>query len=99
MKRPRRKGTLSAIRPNIGIAAAYRRKLAALIEEMSDSYEYWLRAQYRETPPALAQDATPAKELEKELRKLGKQWQKRFDDAAPKLAAWFATPAFRSNIR
>lgn len=90
MKRPRRKGTLSAIRPNIGIAAAYRRKLAALIEEMSDSYEYWLRAQYRETPPALAQDATPAKELEKELRKLGKQWQKRFDDAAPKLAAWFA---------
>ncbi len=85
-----KKIALKAVRPNLGIAVAYRKKLRALIAEMSDSYEWWLRAQYRENPPAMAMDATAAADLEKELRKLGKRWTKRFDEAAPKLAEWFA---------
>jgi SPP1 gp7 family putative phage head morphogenesis protein len=85
--------SLSPTRPNLGIAAAYRRKLCALIEEMALSYQYWISAQYRETPPAMAQDATPARELERELKKLGKRWEDRFEDAAPKLARWFAQRA------
>ena len=84
---------LKPVHSNAGIRAAYRRKLLALIDAMQDSYVYWLRAQYREKPPRMAQDATPAKELERELRKLGIRWQKQFDKAAPKLAAYFAKAA------
>lgn len=84
---------LRAVRPNVGIEVAYRRKLFALIREMQASYLYWLRVQYRETPPRMAQDATPAVELRRELRKLGIRWEKRFEEASPKLAAYFAKSA------
>jgi uncharacterized protein with gpF-like domain len=83
------------VHPNAGIEAEYRAKLQRLVDEMARSYHHWVRAQYRETPPALAQDATPAKELQRELSLLGKRWQKKMDEGAPKLAEWFA----RSNSR
>lgn len=41
----------------------------------------------------LAMDASPARALEAELKKLGTRWQRRFNEAAPKLARWFATSA------
>jgi len=85
--------TLRPVRANAGIAAAYRRRIVALLDEMAASYEHWIAAQYRAKPPAMAQDASAAKELERELRKLGKRWQRRIDEAAPKLAAWFARAA------
>lgn len=88
---------LRPVFPNAGIAAAYRRKLDALVAEMAASYAYFLKAQYRQTPPALAQDASPAEELRRELRKLGRRWEERFDDAAAKLARWFATSAARRS--
>ena len=82
---------LPPLHPNAGIRAAYRRRLDALIDEMQASYVYWLRATYRANPPEMANDASPAMELRRELRRLGRQWQKRFDQAAPKLAKYFAT--------
>jgi SPP1 gp7 family putative phage head morphogenesis protein len=84
---------LKAIRPNVGIQAAYRRKLVAFIDEMARSYAWFLRAQYRASPPRMAQDETPAKELKRELRKLGARWTKRIDEMAPKLAKYFAQAA------
>lgn len=57
---------------------------------MAASYAHFLRAQYRENPPAMAQDASAARDLETELRRLGARWRGRINDAAPKLAAWFA---------
>lgn len=81
---------LKPVHPNVGISAALRRFLLDMIEEMANSYVYWLRARYREHPPRLAQDVSPAKKLEMELRKLGMRWRRRFNKAAPKLAAWFA---------
>lgn len=87
---------LKPVHPNVGIQADYRARLEKLIDEMSRSYLYFLRAQYRETPP-LAQDATPARELERELSRLGKRWKKNLDDAAPKLGRWFAQRAGRRS--
>lgn len=87
--KPRYK-VLKPCHPNAGISAEYRARLDRLIREMARSYEYWLQARYREHPPEMAQDATPAKELQRELSLLGKRWQDKFDDAAPKLGAWFA---------
>lgn len=87
--------TLPPIYPNLGIEAAYRRRLAALIEEMHASILYWITAAYRGYEDAaddLAADAAaiPAASLIRKMRRLGNRWLDRFDAAAPELAAHFA---------
>ncbi len=88
---------LRPVHANAGIEAAYRRKLYALIEAMQRSYERWVRAAYRANPPAMAQDALPAAELERLLKKMGLYWSRRFEEAAPKLAAFFAQSVQRQS--
>lgn len=95
----KRDRVLRPIHPNSGIQAMYRQRLGRLIDDMSRSYEHWLRAQYRSKPPVMAQDASPAVELQREISKLGVQWQKRFAYAAPRLARWFATAVERRSMR
>ena len=84
---------LAPVRPSAAIEAAYRRKLDALIREMSESLVYWVKAAYRKTPPIMAQDASPAQVIERAMRRLTRRWQRRFDDIAPEMATWFATAA------
>lgn len=96
--RPRKnEKVLRAIHPNAGLGAEYRRKIMRLVDEMSRSYEHWLRAAYRSNPPKMAQDELPAAELERRLRQLGVHWEKRFSEAAPRLAAFFAQRTARQS--
>jgi uncharacterized protein with gpF-like domain len=88
---------LRPVHPNAGIEADYRRRVQKLVERMARSYERWVKAQYRETPPRLAMDATPAQELRRELSLLGKRWQREIDATAPRLARWFAQSASRQS--
>ncbi len=81
---------LKPVHPSAGLEADYRRKLKRLVEEMSRSYSHWIRAQYRADPPRMAADETPSRKLEREMAQLGRQWWRRFDEAAPKMAKWFA---------
>jgi uncharacterized protein with gpF-like domain len=81
---------LSAVRPNAGIEAAYRKKLFVLVADMDKSVQWWLRAAYRANKPVMAQDRTPADELRDTIRKLARRWQKNFDEAAPELAQYFS---------
>lgn len=99
MRLPKGYKILKPVHPNAGIEAEYRRKLDRLVDEMSRSYSHWIKAQYRETPPVLAQDATPAKELQREMSLLGKRWQRRIDAAAPRLAGWFANASAGTSTR
>ncbi len=85
--------TLPAVRPNLGIAASYRRKLECLIDEMHASFVYWIKACYRANEPEMAMDATPAAELQKTIRALTRRWRKRFNDGADDLARYFAMSA------
>lgn len=96
MKKPKPK-ILRPVHPNVGIGAAYRRRIDALVAEMAESYLYWLRARYRANPPIAADAALPARDLERQLSELGKQWARRFDEAAPRLARWFAQKAERRS--
>jgi SPP1 gp7 family putative phage head morphogenesis protein len=101
MRRKKEK-TLRPIRANAGIGVAYRRKLLGLVDEMYGSYKHWISATYRRTPPAMAQDGSTyrrkqvartqlaSRELERELSRLGKQWERKFDDSAQRMAGWFA---------
>jgi SPP1 gp7 family putative phage head morphogenesis protein len=82
---------LRPIHPSAGIRAAYRGKLLKLVDEMIDSYLYWVRAAYRKTPPRMAMDDVPARELEKALAALAKRWERNFDTASKELAQYFAT--------
>src|ERR1700742_3212587 len=82
---------LRPVRPNVGIEVAYRTKLDALVDEMQASVSYWLKAAYRNNEPLIAADELPVSALRAALRKLTRRWQKQFNDAAPKLADYFAT--------
>lgn len=67
----------------------------SLIREMHESVLYWLSTTYS---PPVALDAKPGiKALQKQLRKLGKRWIKRFDDAAPKIAAAYVKRSFKTT--
>ncbi len=91
--RPKRRVVLRPVRPNLGVQAAYRRKIAELIDAMHASVSYWLEAAYRAHAPEMAKIAqdTAADELRDVLRKLAKQWTHAFDEAAQDLAEYFAT--------
>lgn len=92
--RDRNEIVLRPVHPNAGIEAEYRRKLQALVKEMNESVLYWLRAQYKANGPVIAQDdVLPASALQKTIRRLAERWQRNFDEAAPKLADYFATAA------
>ncbi len=95
----RRKGqkTLRPIHPNAGIAAEYKRRTTALLDEMHGSVAYWLRASYRANAPEITQDASPAEVLRAAIRRLTRRWQDRFDEAARKMASWFAKSVSRRS--
>lgn len=82
---------LKSVRPNLGVAARYHAQLGALVEAMNKSVLYWITAAYRANPPTMAADASPAEELRKAMRKLGRRWVRQFDEAAKTIADEFAT--------
>ncbi len=89
---------LPAIRPSAGIQAVYRGRMDRLIAEMHKSIMYWITAAFRANEPImtqLAQDAPsrkiPAGQIRKAMDKMARRWKKRFNDAAPDLADYFAT--------
>ncbi|SEF31367.1 phage minor head protein [Variovorax sp. NFACC27] len=88
---------LKAIHANAGIEAKYRKELQALIAEMSNSVIYWTRAAWKKDDPILAQDRLrrrePLVDLRRTMDRLGKHWQKRFDDVSEKLAKVFVDGA------
>jgi SPP1 gp7 family putative phage head morphogenesis protein len=92
---------LRAIHANRGIEATYRRRLKALIKEMSSSVEYWTAAAYKKYPPRMlaeiAQDASPSERIKKIFDDLAARWIKRFDDEAPKVAQAYANGLFKAT--
>ena len=86
-----------AVWPNAGTRQRYRRRLLALIGEMAGSVEYWLKAQRKVEPPVLATDSTPSEQMREEVKRLFEQWQARFDETAPKVAAEFIKGQFRGT--
>lgn len=81
--------TLAPVRPNAGIRAAYQARLDAAVEEMAASVTYWLRANYRANPPEMAEDASPAREMQAAMNRLGRRWTRKFDKLSDWLARYF----------
>jgi Uncharacterized protein, homolog of phage Mu protein gp30 len=86
------KGTLDPIRPALPTQIEYQRRVDALVDDMSASLLYWLRAAYRANTPAtveLAQDSA-AGILQAAFDKLSARWLRKFDDLSFSLSRWFA---------
>jgi uncharacterized protein with gpF-like domain len=86
----RRPRVVRAVRPNLGVEAAYRRRLTRLVEEMHASVSHWVEAAYRREEPEIVADASPAADLRDAIRRLSRRWLRRFDDLAPKMAEHFS---------
>jgi SPP1 gp7 family putative phage head morphogenesis protein len=100
----RRAATLPAIRPSAGLEIEYQRELHRLIEEMQKSLVWWLAAAYRAKPPEMASDelryqGSPSMVMQRVMDRLSRRWQKRFNEAAPVLADYFATAVAERNDR
>jgi SPP1 gp7 family putative phage head morphogenesis protein len=86
--------TLRPIHSNKGVEAKYRKKLDRLVQDMSASTIYWLSAQYKQSPPLMASDASPVEGAKKRLKKLKAFWLLKFADA---YAIWFVESAFKAS--
>lgn len=93
----RKEKVTRGIHANQGIRVRYEKQLLALIDEMAASIEYWLPAQYKKTPPLLAQDASPSKDIQKKLTAIGRKWLKRFEEAAPRIAENYVRATFKAT--
>ena len=89
--------TVRAIHSNRGVEARYRKALEGLIKEMSNSAEYWLAAQYRQTPPEIAEDALPAAEMATRVREVSRRWIAKFNDMADDIAKRFTAGAIKAT--
>jgi hypothetical protein len=84
--------TIRPVHPNAGIEIDYKKRLDALVLEMSKSVYYWVGVWYNASPPAvaIALDASPVREILTKLMRLMKSWIKKFslfaDKYAPKMA-------------
>ena len=94
MKQPK---TLRGVQPSAAVRAEYERRLLAMIEAMQASVLRDVTAAYRRKPPEMAADESPAAALRAAIRRLTRRWLKRFDEGAPKLAAWFAQAASKRS--
>lgn len=82
---------LRAVRPSAAIRDKYQERLERELRAMQASMVRAVLAQYRREAPEIAQDASPARELKKLLRRRGRLWRARFRELAPKLAEYYAT--------
>ena len=83
--------------PSVAARQRYQRALLTEIRRMAASVEYWLTAERRTDPPALAEDATPSERMRREFKKLSERWQMRFDEMAPKVAESFLKNQFKGT--
>ncbi len=88
--------TLDPVRASAGVEAWYRARLLKLVDAMHKSVAYWVTALYRDKVDSqLAHDATPATELAKRLKKLGKQWTGTFEAMSATIAKSFVDKAMK----
>lgn len=91
--------TVRSVAANRGLEARYRKELQRLIDDMHNSYVYWLTAAYNKKPPRMAdlvaQDAAPSDHIKRVCNELAKRWIDRFEEYAPKIADAYIAGQFK----
>lgn len=89
-KQKRPEIVLPALRPNLGIEAAYRKLLQELVRDMACSMIVHIRAAYGDTDVGFAMDADPIIRLRRAMTKWGRRWTEKLEDASTDIAELFA---------
>lgn len=89
--------TARAVHANKGVEARYRKELEGLIKEMNNSAEYWLLAQYRKTPPEMAEDALPVTEMAAMVKDVSRRWIAKFNAMADDIAKRFTAGSIKAT--
>jgi len=93
--------TARAVHANRGIESKYKKALQVAIENMANSFEYWISAEYKKNPPKvaklvdIAQDALPSKSIQKVMSALGKRWIDKFEDFAKAMATKYVSKMYK----
>lgn len=87
---------LRAVRPNLGIEAAYQRRLQQMVREMGAEFRAEITRLYWDNPP-IALDKLPARMFQEALDKVTARWTKNFSAVAPRLAKYFADSVSKRN--
>ena len=97
---------VAPVRPNIGIERAYQKQLDALIAAMQRDIMRTITRNYKENPPELAQDASPAMQFRDAIADLSDKWESRFDEFAEEKSRRFgkqttaqASRSFAAGLR
>ncbi|MBC8949363.1 phage head morphogenesis protein [Xenorhabdus sp. TS4] len=67
--------------------------MQGLIQEMTDSVDYWISAEYKRQQPEIVGDASPAKKLTEKLFAIKGRWNTKFGQIAKSIAVWFVSRA------
>lgn len=101
-----------AVRPNLGVEIAYRRRLERLVEDMRRSVSWWLVAAYRRNVSRIAMDALPGANGEHPeptarnpvdrlgwlLRRLSRYWFRRWNREANRIAEVFVRSSRKHTL-
>lgn len=81
---------LGAVHANVGIEIRYRRRLDAVIAAMSRAVAREIARAWREKPPEMAEDVSPAAWLRDVVGRLRRTWEDRFAELAMGAGKWVA---------
>lgn len=89
--------TAKPVFANLGVAIRYRKAIDRETAAMLESFDYWLTAAYRKSPPLMAQDASPVLSIKKIFDRLSKYWLSRFSRIAEDMAEYHIGRMFKST--
>lgn len=86
---------LVPVRPNIGLEVRFQRQLDDMIEAMNRDTIRTVTRTYKDKPPEMAADESPAAALRRAMGGLARKWSQRFADFAETIGGSFGRKAAR----
>lgn len=90
---------INSVRPPIAQRVWYRKKLAALLTEIADSFTWWVGASYRKHEGEIVTDASPQTDIERRINKVLRDWRKKLNTIPDELAEAYVTRLDRHTTR
>lgn len=89
--------TLKPVRVPAAIQAKYHAKLRKLVKQTHKSLLYWLKSVYKKNESTITD--SPTSDISKEMKRLIRQWRRRYGDEARSLAKWLANETRKHTAR
>lgn len=87
----RRAKSISGPRAPVAQVNWYKRQLRSLLEEIANSFTYWVGSAYRKHEDKIVGDASPQVDLQKAIKKNVRQWRTRLNTLSEELSEKYIT--------